>query len=200
MRDILQQGGWVVLAILSVSAVAWMLIVWEWMRLHRQSGGDWRWVDDALDAVEVGDRPREEMLQRYRFNFIGRLLNLGLRPASQPRRAFHTQVLPHLRSEEIALYRPLRAIAVMAGLMPLLGLLGTVLGMVGTFDALMAGQTARVDAMAGGISQALITTQVGLVAAVPVLLAHGCLEARARSYIDTATVMLKRIESIVCHA
>lgn len=199
MSSILQQGGWVVVAILLTSVMAWVLIVWEWLRLAQQSGGDWRWVDDALDAIEAGQPPNMAMLEGRRFNFVSRLLRLPLASHSKPRRAFHAQVTPHLRSEEIALFRPLRVIAIMAAIMPLLGLLGTVLGMVSTFDALMAGHAAKVDAMAGGISQALITTQLGLVAAMPVMLAHGYLASRARSYIDTSAVMLKRLESVVCY-
>lgn len=199
MIDIIAQGGPVVIAILALSCAAWCVIVWEWLRLHQQSGGDWRWVDSALDHIENARPTPTALIDNYRHNFIGRILAMQLTPASANRRTFHTQVMPHLASEEIALFRPLRAIAIMAGLMPLLGLLGTVLGMITTFDALLINQVARVDALAGGISQALITTQVGLVAALPVVLAHGYLQGRARSYIDVSTVMLKRIESIVCY-
>ena len=197
--NIIQQGGPVVIAILALSFAAWCVIVWEWLRLHQQSGGDWRWVDSALEHIEQRKPAPQPLINQYKHNFIGRILAMQLMPASANRRAFHTQVMPHLVSEEIALFRPLRAIAIIAGLMPLLGLLGTVLGMITTFDALLTNQVARIDALAGGISQALITTQVGLVAAVPVVLAHGYLQGRARSYIDTATVMLKRIETIVCY-
>jgi biopolymer transport protein ExbB len=199
MTNIFEQGGPVVAFIFVLSIAAWCIIVWEWLRLHQQSGGDWRWVDGALDNIENNQPAPAGVVDQYRHNFIGRILAMQLRPASAHRHAFHTQVMPHLVSEEIALFRPLRIVAIIAGLMPLLGLLGTVLGMITTFDALLTNQVARIDALAGGISQALITTQVGLVAAVPVVLAHGYLQSRARSYIDTATVMLKRIESIVCY-
>ncbi|MDX1683243.1 MAG: MotA/TolQ/ExbB proton channel family protein [Phycisphaeraceae bacterium] len=199
MLELFRQGGWVVGVILSLSVVAWILIVWEWTRLHQQSGGDWRWVDEMLDAVEAGQSPPARLVERYRQNLVGRLLGLGLERSSRPRRSFHRQVMPHLKSERIALYRPLRLIAVMAAMMPLLGLLGTVMGMVTTFDVLMIESAARVESMAGGISQALITTQVGLVAAVPVLLAHGYLRSRARRYVEMSSLMLKRLESVVCY-
>jgi predicted DCC family thiol-disulfide oxidoreductase YuxK len=143
MRDLLEQGGPVVAVILALSTLAWVLIGWEWLRLRQQSGGDWSWVDTALEALEQGDKPPPALLHRYRFNLIGRLLGAGLDRRSRPRRAFHTQVAPHLRSEAVALQRPLRLIAVLASVLPLLGLLGTVLGMVRTFEALMAGEGAR---------------------------------------------------------
>ena len=64
----------------------------------------------------------------------------------------------------------LALIAVLAAIAPLLGLLGTVLGMVETFDVISLFGTGNARAMAGGISVALITTQTGLLVAIPGML------------------------------
>ncbi|MFM2485046.1 MotA/TolQ/ExbB proton channel family protein [Celerinatantimonas yamalensis] len=71
-------------------------------------------------------------------------------------------------------------VKLVAGVAPLLGLLGTVTGMIGTFQAITLFGTSDPKMMASGISQALMTTVLGLVAAIPLLFAHNLLSTRAR--------------------
>ena len=72
----------------------------------------------------------------------------------------------------------------MAAVAPLLGLLGTVVGMIGTFQAITLFGTGDPKLMAGGISQALVTTMLGLIAAVPLLFMHNQLDTRSREIIQ----------------
>ena len=73
----------------------------------------------------------------------------------------------------------LSTIKVLAAIAPLMGLLGTVTGMIGTFQAITLFGTGDPKLMAGGISQALVTTVLGLCAAIPLLLSHSILNTRA---------------------
>ncbi|WP_197743503.1 MotA/TolQ/ExbB proton channel family protein [Desulfosarcina ovata] len=75
----------------------------------------------------------------------------------------------------------LAVIGVLAAIAPLLGLLGTVTGMIDTFDILSVFGTGNAKGMAGGISEALITTQTGLLVAIPGLYMKGFLDRRARN-------------------
>lgn len=75
----------------------------------------------------------------------------------------------------------LGTIAGLAAVSPLLGLLGTVIGMMETFSFLGHSDVPRVDALAGGVSQALLTTQVGLIVALTLIAGHTWLQRRARS-------------------
>ncbi|WP_419781811.1 MotA/TolQ/ExbB proton channel family protein [Maridesulfovibrio sp.] len=75
--------------------------------------------------------------------------------------------------------RHIRTIMVLAALAPLLGLLGTVTGMISTFDVISISGTGNARALASGISEALITTQSGLIAAVPGMLFGAILYSRA---------------------
>jgi len=74
----------------------------------------------------------------------------------------------------------LSILAVLVAVAPLLGLLGTVVGMVDTFNAIATHSAANSSVLAQGISKALITTQAGLAAAIPGTLAHAHLHALAR--------------------
>ena len=72
----------------------------------------------------------------------------------------------------------LNLLATLAGVMPILGLLGTVTGMIATFKVIALQGTGDAQAMADGISEALITTQAGLVSAVPIIFGHVLLSNR----------------------
>ena len=85
------------------------------------------------------------------------------------------------RRQLLSLQRGLPALATIVGGAPLLGLLGTVLGMIAIFKAVATGGTGITEQLATGISQALITTATGLIIAIPALFTHSYLEARAVS-------------------
>jgi len=79
------------------------------------------------------------------------------------------------------LERGISIIKVLAAIAPMLGLLGTVTGMIGTFQAITLFGTGDPKMMAGGISTALVTTVLGLVAALPLMLVHAVVSGRSKS-------------------
>jgi biopolymer transport protein ExbB len=83
-----------------------------------------------------------------------------------------------------ALERGLPLLKLLAGVAPLLGLLGTVTGMILTFQAITLFGTGDPKLMAGGISQALVTTVLGLVVAIPILLLHAAAATRSREVVQ----------------
>ena len=80
--------------------------------------------------------------------------------------------------------KSITTIKLLAAVAPLLGLLGTVIGMIGTFQAITLFGTGDPKLMADGISQALVTTMLGLIAAVPLLFVHNQLDTRSREIIQ----------------
>jgi biopolymer transport protein ExbB len=87
--------------------------------------------------------------------------------------------------ETPAIRSRLSTLKVLAGVAPLLGLLGTVTGMVETFDVITLFGSGDAKLMAGGISQALVTTALGLSAAIPILLLHSMANSRSRRIIES---------------
>jgi len=83
------------------------------------------------------------------------------------------------RHQLLGLQRGLPALATIAGGAPLLGLLGTVLGMIKIFSVVAGAGSGITDQLASGIAQALITTATGLIIAIPTLFTHSFLESRA---------------------
>ncbi len=135
-------------------------------------------ADDAAGArslVENGSGP------------LDRVLRAGLAALGKPRETREAVVEQALMSETAQLSRGLPAIAVLAGVAPLLGLLGTVTGMIDMFSVIAAAGSGNSKSLSGGISEALICTQAGMLAAIPLLLAHAWLGRLA----DTRSQLLE---------
>ena len=103
---------------------------------------------------------------------VDRLLLTGIETLYAERDNREASLEAALLSEEPKLERSLTMLAACAGIAPLLGLLGTVTGMISTFDVITEYGTGNPRLLSGGISVALITTQLGLIVAVPLVLAH----------------------------
>ncbi|WP_240724907.1 MotA/TolQ/ExbB proton channel family protein [Onishia niordana] len=108
---------------------------------------------------------------------IRRLASLSRDHAAE---ALEARLDEALLAEQPRLERGQPLVKLLAAVAPLLGLLGTVTGMIGTFQAITVFGTGDPQMMAGGISQALVTTVLGLITAVPLLFAHTALASRSR--------------------
>ncbi len=176
------QGGPVlwILALLSVAALAIILVkLWQFSRLKlnaseptEQALRYWYQRDpqQALAVLQGSPQPTAQLLARTLQGLAMPAVDLGLLREELTR--FASAKLEQLRAW-------LRALEVIAALSPLLGLLGTVLGMIEAFRQLeLAGSQVDPAILSGGIWQALLTTAAGLSVAIPVVLVHSWLERR----------------------
>ena len=170
LRERIDQGGTIGLIILALGAFGLLLTCWRTLYLsmvHLR-------IKSQLRNVE---RPRTS-------NPLGRVL------ASVEGVALDQEELLQLKLDEAvlaeipALERGNGLIKLLAATSPLLGLLGTVTGMILTFQAISLFGTGDPKLMAGGISQALVTTVLGLVVAIPLLFGHSLINALSRSIIQ----------------
>lgn len=95
------------------------------------------------------------------------------------------------------LQRGLTALGTLVAAAPLLGLLGTVLGMIRVFEAVARTGMARGELLSAGIAQALITTAAGLIIAIPTLFVHSYLESRAEQIVHTIEAAIIRLLHLV---
>lgn len=169
--EYIRQGGWVMLPLGICSLVLWALIAERLYAYRLLRRGDIP-IQAALAALASGRlAPGEGLRARLVRAFLARRTG---DPAHDAR--ILEECIEHLRP---GLTSSLAVIAVLAAIAPLLGLLGTVIGMITTFDVIAIFGTGNARALAGGISIALITTQSGLLIAIPGLLFSGALERRA---------------------
>ena len=175
LEEYLRTGGPLMIPLVVVSLVMWLLIIDRAVFFRRIQRRDM----NSQNAREYVARNRQPDLQHYRG--ITAVLVAEFVRRRSGRRDLDRFVLDETVARlQRTLNDGLAAIGVLAAIAPLLGLLGTVSGMITTFDVLAVFGTGNARAMAGGISEALITTQTGLLVAIPGLYMKGFLDRRAR--------------------
>ena len=117
-------------------------------------------------------------------NALGRLQKIVAETKRDDQESLAIRLDEQLAEESSRLNRGLPTVAVLAAVSPLLGLLGTVTGMIETFQSITLFGTGDPKLMSGGISQALVTTQLGLAVAIPLVLFHSLLVGRANRLVE----------------
>jgi biopolymer transport protein ExbB len=184
--DYLFHGGWIMAPLVVCSVIMWTLIVERLLFFVKLTGRDLS-VNEAIRVLDRGGAGDETSGLRARLVAAFLRERTG-RPDLDENVMYHASL--RLRPQ---LHRYLAVIGVLAAVAPLLGLLGTVMGMVQTFDVIAAFGTGNVKALSSGISVALVTTQSGLVVAIPGLFLSGYLYRRA----SRQEVRLEEITSIL---
>ena len=164
----IEQGKAVGYVILFGLLVGLVLVLERWARLTKLQGRINRQLKD-LDSVS-DDNPLGRIVATY-------YENQHLDDLETISRKLETVVI----KDVAAVTAGLPVIKILATVAPLTGLLGTVVGMIETFQSITLFGTGDPKLMAGGISMALITTVLGLVAAIPLLISHTFLSAKAAS-------------------
>lgn len=165
--DRVHQGGLVGYVIMALGALGLLLALGKLFWLYRISAQIKRQSNDL-------DNLRDD-------NPLGRILGvIGSDPKLEDLETLELKLDEAILRETPALDRGNALIKLFAAVAPLLGLLGTVTGMIVTFQAITLFGTSDPKLMAGGISQALVTTVQGLVVAIPLLFLHATLAARSK--------------------
>lgn len=134
-----------------------------------------RKVAQLIDANQINERVVQALEQN---SPLGKILAAGLVHRHRPRAVVMERLQDTGRHVIFELERFLNTLGTIAGVAPLLGLLGTVAGIIRSFDAIVAGGMGDPRALAGGIAEALICTAAGLGVAIPSLIAFRYLRGR----------------------
>ncbi|HNW30191.1 MAG TPA: MotA/TolQ/ExbB proton channel family protein [Spirochaetota bacterium] len=167
-NNIIVKGGWVMIPIILGSIIALGLAVERGMLLWKIRLDVKKFTDTIFSLLEKGhtDRAIEECGKTE--HPIGRVLAAGL--AHRGSEAVEIERhMEHIGNEEVALLeKNMHVFLVIVGVEPMLGFLGTIIGLIGAFMAWeAAGAAVTVEKLAGGIYQAMITTAGGLSVAIP---------------------------------
>jgi len=171
-----QRGGLMMWPILLFSLYAITLIVERW-RYYRHQDLLLRKQWTRLDAQ--GNKLKPTELTQGLASVGSRLTHTVCTHRDLERPEQLEKVRNAFNDERALLEERLNVIAVIATLLPMLGLLGTVVGMIETFDVIALHGTGSPNLMASGISQMLIATEAGLLTAIPILYLHNTLTSRA---------------------
>ncbi len=174
-----QAGGLIAWVIVALGALGLLMVIVRALTLMMVGAKTESLTREVMELVERGKvRAAQERVERAR-GAVARVLTATLRNLKAERARLDDVVHEALLNEQPALDRFGAAITVVAAVAPLLGLLGTVTGMIATFDVITEFGTGDPRVLSGGISEALITTKLGLVVAIPMLLLGTMLSGRA---------------------
>ena len=153
-----------------------------------------------LMMMSAAVRGQKRKAQASKSNPLGRIMMAYDNAKNKDGEAVELALDEAILKESPKLERGLNLLKLGAGIAPLLGLLGTVTGMIKTFQAMMIYGTGDPQLMAGGISEALVTTMLGLVAAIPLLILHSFCSSLARGVQGTleeqsAGIVARHVES-----
>ncbi|MDQ3458343.1 MAG: MotA/TolQ/ExbB proton channel family protein [Deinococcota bacterium] len=176
--DLLLSGGPVLVIILVISLYALYVFFERLLKLSRE-----RVRADAL-MVRVGEALRERNLELALISCedhggpVARVLHGALSRLPYGKAAVEAAFGEASLEEEQSLTQGLRALSTIAQIAPLLGLLGTVTGMIIAFGQISVSGVGNAATLAGGIGQALVTTAAGLIVAIPALIGHNYLSSK----------------------
>ncbi|MBX3631082.1 MAG: MotA/TolQ/ExbB proton channel family protein [Nitrosomonas sp.] len=179
--EVIHSGGIIGWVIVGLGILTLLLICIRIYLLRSNSTNTQHITDQVIQQVIDGNLESARKSCETGASAITRVLSNTLRHLKDDRDHMESVVHEAILRESGALDRFGSAILVIASVSPLLGLLGTVTGMIATFDVITEFGTGDPKLLSGGISIALVTTELGLIVAIPALLTGSVLSAWARS-------------------
>ena len=172
MLEIVQSGGWLMVPILLCSIVAAAISVERLWTLQRSRITPRNLLAQIWSSNKANDMDAQKLRELRGSSPMGQVLAAGIANAKRSRDIMKEAMEEAAGQIGHDLERYLTSLGIIASISPLIGLLGTVVGMIKVFTALMLEGAGNANVLAGGISQALITTAAGLSVAIPALIFH----------------------------
>jgi len=196
--ELIKAGGWVMLPIIILAVLALAIILERFWSLRRAE------VLPPGLGEEVREWARGRDLDPKHINVLrqnsplGELLAAGLDVRHRPREIIKERIEDAGRHVAHRMERFLNTLGTIAAVTPLLGLLGTVFGMIEMFLDILTAGVGDANRLAGGIGQALISTAAGLCVAIPAVMFHRYLRGRVTGYVvdmeKQATALLDALD------
>ena len=183
MLEIIKAGGWLMAPIILCSILSLTIIAERFWTLRRS-----KVVPEDLGAKVQDWASRHELDRRHidelrSGSVAGRVLAAGLVNRHRSRHLIKEAIEDTGRHVVHELERFLNTLGTIAGISPLLGLLGTVIGMIKVFSSIMVHGVGDANQLAGGISEALITTAAGLTVAIPSFFLYRYFKGTVEAYV-----------------
>ena len=189
MLEIVQSGGWLMVPIGLASVMALAICLERAWSLRRSRVAPAPLCAALAAAPNLG----EALPPGHRASELAAILQAGVDAAARGREQMKEAMAIAAASVTHGLERYLTTLGIVAAITPLLGLLGTVVGMIRVFRELVASGPGQAAALAGGIAEALVTTAAGLGVAIPALICHRYLLRRVDELVVTLEGQASRL-------
>ncbi len=188
MMEQIPQGGPIVWPIIVIFILGALIVIERGYFLYRYSMNADSFMQCISDFISKGDwNECKTLCMKYETKAVPKIILAGLQAREMDRQDMENALQESILREIPRLEKFLSTLGVLAGIAPLLGLLGTVAGMIETFHVITYFGTGDPRMMSGGISEALVTTMLGLSVAIPLMLCHTLLTRR----VDTITAQME---------
>ena len=178
MFELVQAGGWIMWPIIACSVAAMAIIGERLWTLQEKNVLPEKLVAMIWQMHKEGKLTPAQIISIRDSSPLGRTLAAGLVNMNHSREVMKESIEDAGRQVVHQLERYLNTLGTIAAISPLLGLLGTVIGMIKVFSAITSAGVGNPAVLAGGISEALITTAAGLSVAIPALIFHRYLSGK----------------------
>ncbi len=183
--DLIRKGGlwiWPIILLALLSSTFGIIKLIQFSRFKEPTEA---WVNAILAALRTDDREKATQLAKSQAHPSGPVMSKLVKVSEHSADLIEETLYEQLMAVQRSVGTLLPVIAITAATAPLLGLLGTVSGMITTFNLITLFGSGDPKPLAGGISEALITTLFGLVVAIPALILHAFLSRRAQGITQT---------------
>lgn len=182
IEHIMKGGVWI-WPILTFAALALCVALFKAFEIYKVKQPTQKQVNDIIDLVKEGKQKEALEAGDAIGGPFGRLIRDAVTYCGEDRQFIEEVLFARMLETQPKLDRLLPFIAVTAATAPLMGLLGTVTGMINTFQLITIFGTGDARALSSGISEALVTTEFGLIVAIPALILHALLSRKAQSVV-----------------
>lgn len=172
MLDILWSGGPLMIPIILCSIAVIAITIERFWTLSPNKIAPRNQLGQVWNLIQNNQMDGDKLKDLRRSSPLGRILAAGLSNSRHGRDVMKDSIQEAASQVIHEMERFLTILGTIAAVTPLLGLLGTVFGMIAVFNAIMTEGTGNAGVLAGGISQALITTAAGLTVAIPAMISH----------------------------
>ncbi|MEW5722879.1 MAG: MotA/TolQ/ExbB proton channel family protein [Thermodesulfobacteriota bacterium] len=184
LPDLMERGGWLMYPIFLCSVVALGFFLERLFKLRRSRILPRGLIQNVQDLITRRKYADAIYICQGNPSAISRIYHAALKISGQPRPALKEVVQEVGRREASELSRYISVLGTVASVAPLLGLLGTVSGMIKTFNLISYYGVGNPGTMAAGISEALLTTAAGLSVAIPTLVGYRFVSSKADGLIS----------------
>lgn len=188
MFELVKSGGWLMIPIILCSIISIAIITERFWSLRRERVLPAHLVANVWNAIKQGNMTRHEIEALAKQSALGAILSVGLLNRHESRERIKESIEERGREVVHDMERFLNTLGTIASISPLLGLLGTVVGMITVFAAITKHGVGDPTVLAGGISQAMITTAAGLTVAIVSLAFYRYF----RRKVDSIVVVMER--------
>ncbi len=172
MFELIAAGGWVMPLIIICSVIALAICIERYVALNVKRIAPPHLLANVWQQLKNDELDGPRLKQLRLGSPLGAILAAGLVNRSQGREVMKESIQEAASHVVHDLEKYLNTLGTVAAIAPLLGLLGTVVGMIRVFTEITIQGTGNANALAGGISEALLTTAAGLIVAIPALVMH----------------------------